>query len=367
VTQFRYNHDLLLSPQDLAAAKDSFPKIFPALDHPELRTRFAAIDEVANRMKASSRGLGTLSIFLVTLALVSASTAHLTQPLPGTKLWGSLATICGLVGLLIGGFGVMHSSRKQRWLLHRFATERLRQFFFQTQVVLAGEIVRAGASGDWAAFLNRRAAAFRQLEQMLDAELPERLELALSDAADIGPSLDRWMLDPDGTAPGPVTHSDAAEQLKGAYRSLRLNGQRTFAQHKLRETGRWMSSFPADQLRTFQRASGGAILLSVILHLAVAGSIVAGSETAAGLWLDIAAIWLAIFALAVRTLDQGLRPGADVERYSAYRDGARNLLGRFDTAKTWPATLEAMRDMETLSYDEMISFLRSNRKATFSM
>ena len=366
MTGFRFNHDLLLSDADRAAAQQAFPDIFPALDHKELRDRFVAVDDVANRMKATSRRLGAASILLVAFALVSASTAHLTEHWHGARILAGLSTFAGLTGALIGGFGVMHSSRKKRWLLHRYASERLRQFFFQTHVVYGWEIVEAAATGDWSRFLALRSTSFGRFTQILDTELEARFDLALKGDGTV--SSDRWIVRETGEQKSAVMPPSAGTgQLNEAYRELRLNGQRAFAQHKLTETGAWISKRPADQLRASAAVAGGAIFLAVLLHLILAAAIFGAWEGAPVGWLHIAGIWLAILALAVRTLDEGLRPGAEVERYRAYRDSARNILERFDRAPSLAEALEPMREMEELSYDEMIAFLRSNKKASFAM
>ncbi|MEA3065890.1 MAG: hypothetical protein QOJ27_2342 [Sphingomonadales bacterium] len=368
MTEFRYNHDLLLSDEDRKVALAAYPAVFRGLDHKELRDRFKAADQVAKRMKASSRRLGALSILLVAFALVAASTAHLTEHWHGATVWAGLATLAGLAGALIGGFGVMHSSRKKRWLLLRYESERLRQFFFQTQIVFAPEIAEAAATGDWSHFETVRGVAFSRLAHILDTEREARFDLAIREEALGVTAPDRWIVRRAGQSAIPPASSVGAEQQhREAYRDLRFLGQCSFAQDKLTETGSWISPHPADQLRAARTAAGGAILLAVLLHLVLAVAIFGGWEGAPIAWLHIAGLWLAILALAIRTLDEGLRPGAEVERYRAFRDSVRNILGRFDGARSTAKALEAMREMEELCYDEMVSFLRSNKKASFAM
>jgi hypothetical protein len=62
-----------------------------------------------------------------------------------------------------------------------------------------------------------------------------------------------------------------------------------------------------------------------------------------------------------------LIPLSPASRYRAYRDAARNILERFDKATTMSRALHAMKEMEELSYDETIAFLRSNRDSTYAM
>ena len=71
----------------------------------------------------------------------------------------------GSVTVTSGTFGVLFAANKQRWLVNRFLTERLRQFHFQTLILLAPDIVQAADSGQWDDFTHKRAnllVSFRQ-------------------------------------------------------------------------------------------------------------------------------------------------------------------------------------------------------------
>ena len=68
--RFRYNDELLLSDSDQALAKASFPTVFFAMDHPELRDAFKQIDTRAKKGKTVSRRIGCLALICATLSLL---------------------------------------------------------------------------------------------------------------------------------------------------------------------------------------------------------------------------------------------------------------------------------------------------------
>jgi hypothetical protein len=81
--------------------------------------------------------------------------------------------------------------------------------------------------------------------------------------------------------------------------------------------------------------------------------------------LHVSVIWLALLAIAVRTLEEGLTIPHDIERYREYRATVRDLLGQFDHAHTIEDKLMAMVEMEITAFEEMRSFLRTSHNATF--
>ena len=76
-------------------------------------------------------------------------------------------------------------------------------------------------------------------------------------------------------------------------------------------------------------------------------------------------IWLALAALAIRAIEQGLQPEREIERYRQYRSGVRAILERYDEATSQNAKINIMREMERLSFDEMRNFLITNERSRF--
>jgi hypothetical protein len=81
----------------------------------------------------------------------------------------------------------------------------------------------------------------------------------------------------------------------------------------------------------------------------------------------ITAIWIALFALAARAVEQGLQPEREIERYQQYGSALRAVRDRFDRSETAAEKLQIMVEMEQLSFDEMRNFLITNDRSSFVM
>jgi hypothetical protein len=359
-TDYPFNDELLLAESDRVAAKRLYSKVYPALDHEELRKVFKQIDVEANAAKRRSRKWGFIAVALVTVALLSASAEYFYR---GTG-WletaiGVASALSGVAGALIGLFGVLFAGTKQDWLEGRFQTERLRQFHFQSLIVLAPQIDKAVQTGDWTEFEDARSRYFEKFKIDVLARKATLLSGVVSDTEQDG-----WLM----PVPAPI---DAPLQDPGeffaAYRHLRIQRQIDFTVYKLQARGRLPSPFPKDQAALLGGAALVCVLGLVLLHLGIAVGVVASTQDTWEPFAHTAAIWFAIAALAIRTLEEGMRPGLEVERYRAYQSGLRNICRRFESAPTTRVKMIIMTELETLTFDEMVNFLKANHEARFVM
>jgi hypothetical protein len=83
-------------------------------------------------------------------------------------------------------------------------------------------------------------------------------------------------------------------------------------------------------------------------------------------WAHWTAVCFAVAALGMRTLEEGLQPKRELERYQRYSSLIQDLLQRFDAASR-RGKFEAMIEMERLSFEEMRDFLRSTQESRFVM
>jgi len=108
-----------------------------------------------------------------------------------------------------------------------------------------------------------------------------------------------------------------------------------------------------------------------ITELLVVIALVADWKTFPEAWAHVVAVWCAISALALRTLEEGLQPKRELERCRRYGVVAvQNVLNRFNDADKEKSRAEqwnVMIEMELLSFEEMCDFLRSNYEARFVM
>lgn len=357
---YPFNDELLFTEADRELAKRLFPGIYPALDHAELRATFGGIDEAANAAKKRSRRWGKIAVGLVTAALLLASTEPLLEHWSDGALaaMGIASAALGIPGALLGAFGVLFANTKRDWLEGRLQTERMRQFHFQTLVCLMPDILEASRSGDWVAFTAKRGILLDKFKK----EVIER-KSSLFTATVEGDEQDVWLIPPsEPPAPG----LDIDHEIFRAYRYFRIERQIRFTDYKLNSQHRLFSSLPRDQSARLGLAAMLCVMGLVVLHILIAlGAI--GRMTKYLYILHLGAIWLAIAALSIRTLEEGLRPGREVERYRAYRSALRAIERRFNEAPTVETRYRAMTALETLTFDEMVNFLKSNNEARFVM
>jgi hypothetical protein len=364
----RFNTDLLINLGDVDRAERAFPRMTHVLSHVALQEVFQRFDRPANAAKTRGRIAGLLAIFLGTISLAIAAAT------PKVQVLGLIAAICGVASIVIGLGGALYAGAKRQWLRNRVMTERLRQFHFQAFVCRWREIAASLAGPSTAeAYIAHRETWFDRFmapyQGQLDAELTDFLD---DDTAS------RCWLHPEPDLPKPGEVTPDLEGLFAAYHDLRIMHQLHYANYKLRSDQNMFSWSPRLQEVIFSYAILLCILAIFVVHLWIAVSIALGGHLprlepflfhheseAAGINIHIIVIWVAIAALAVRALQEGLQPEREIERYRHYRAGVRAVRDRFDEASSPAEKLEVMREMERLSFDEFRNFLRSSDEARF--
>jgi hypothetical protein len=125
---------------------------------------------------------------------------------------------------------------------------------------------------------------------------------------------------------------------------------------------------PWRQAQILSQISLIAIALLCVIHVGVLwDAFLTGSVWVvfASNSIYVVTIWIALAALAVRAVEQGLQPEREVERYQQYRSALRAILDRFDRAATQGEKIQIMEEMERLSFDELRNFLITNERAKF--
>jgi hypothetical protein len=358
---YAFNDDLLFSQADRAMARRLYPNVSFALENDELKALFEPADSRANAAKRKSRTWGFVAVALVTGSLLVTSAEPLYPNLAIAPLVVGLSSLAGVLGAVIGAFGVLFARSKRLWLEDRFVTERLRQFHFQSVVFLASDILEAAASGDHGAFLKSRSRRLLEFQQAILG----RVRSAFDAALDGSPDSNQWLF-PSAPA-AHVLEGPHADELLAAYDHLRFRRQIDFADYKLRRDRSLLSSLPIEQAARFAIAALVCVVCLFLLHIAVAVGVWVGLDRQLIEYSHVLAIWFAILALALRTLEQGLQPSLEVERYRHYRSAARNLRHQFESAKSGRQKLQTMRHMEQLTYVEMVNFLTMNQETQFVM
>jgi hypothetical protein len=72
-----------------------------------------------------------------------------------------------------------------------------------------------------------------------------------------------------------------------------------------------------------------------------------------------------LIGLALRTIQEGLAPDKEIERYKDYLAMTSQLRDRFQQSTASKERLHLMEEMELVSVDEMKEFLRVHHNAKF--
>ena len=395
---FRFNDELLLSEADRDLAKTSYPNVFFALDHPELRETFCEIDGRANRSKKVSRWVGLAALIFATLSLLtfpfallldSVITAPSADQPEGDAISNTLFLTLGILGatfglfaLIFGNLGLGFGRVKRNWLQKRLIAERLRQWHSQYLIAHAVEIAHAAtSSADQSAWLEKRSIAFarfkRSFVDQIGSEYTKYTDA--SAAAYSGQSIidptesDEFWIDPDwaktATRRPKDVDPDVLREIFEALEETRLRGQIQYTNYVLSSDAKFWSS-PAKQLHILGNLSYILVLLAFVSNLV---ALIAAILVGLGVdgfpfdWeiMSSLAIAGAIVAVGARAMLEGLRPQRETRRmqfYAAALNHARKSLAK---ARTHNKQIEAFCLLERASFDEMIEFLSSNERARF--
>jgi hypothetical protein len=372
----KFNNDLLLEEHDRKLAARKYPTILHVLDHPELRQLFLQYDEPANRAKRNGRIAGLAAIAFGFMALAIAALEYPMTHQPDGRYdflrlpLAASSAVCGIVCVLIGSIGVLFARRKREWLHHRLMGERIRRFHLQTLVYRLPEIlISMKGNAAKAAFTVERALWFENFTTWCVGTL----DAAFVDMIREDNDGERWLHEGRRELPK-LRESKDLEPLFDAYRELRILHQIGYANYKLQSDYKILSDMPGRQAQILSNISFIAIALLCVIHVGVLWDALLHDSVwrvfasdRINVVIYVVTIWIALAALAVRAIEQGLQPEREVERYQQYRSALRAILDRFDRAETQSEKIQIMEEMERLSFDELRNFLITNERAKFVM
>lgn len=380
VTEVKFDNDLLISPGDIGLAEFQFQSVTHVLDHEELKSLFRQHDAAALRAKFSSRCWGFASIVLGVIALWGASAEpllqHLNPHVPGAKeaaahvdnVWnwpriiGLASAAMGIFCVLVGPLGLFRGKRKRDWIYNRLMIERIRQFHFQTFACHWPAIEQSLES-------DQAKTQYRKDREQWLARFKQRhlgrLSAVYTELLDEGAVAD-WRLHDQCDLPPKSAEKPKLEPLFAAYRELRLVHQIQYANHMLRDEQKWYSTAPRTLSGNLTTVAIVATGLLIALHIIIAVILARGDAVPLLLeFIHVGAIWIAIFALGARALEEGFQPTREVERYKAYRSRVTGICDRFDAAQTATEKLELMHEMEHMVHEDLREFTRLAHEAKF--
>jgi hypothetical protein len=305
-----------------------------------------------------------LAVLLVVIALFGTSAEHLYKNLQPKWIATAIAVASsplGLAGVGVGLGGLMILRAKREWLYQRMVGERLRQLHFQTFVCRTNDIIESlQGPTQRDRFLAKRKAWLSEfkLRFPLHAEAEFNALLPSDQVSGV------W-LHPAPGEPDETLLNALPADFFAAYRALRIEHQRQFADWKLRYGQKILSGF---SLRSLEALLAHGSVIATLCLVATEISIVLPllmNLNPRGAWAHWIAVCFAVAALGMRTLEDGLQPKRELERY---RIALQDMLGRFsDTAASASTKFEIMVEVERLAFEEMRDFLRSFYEARFVM
>ena len=362
--EHNFNSDILFDVADQEVAKKEFPDIFFALDHQALRDAFTPFDNRANKSKKNSKRWGMWAILLLLISLLVASGEPLYISIPELylKLISVVASVVITISVVIGVFGINYRSRKMRWLADRLATEQIRQTHFNFYISNFTSILK-GASNEGAlqAFLNKREANLQHFQATFLDHIDENLHRVLSeDEFDH----DEYVANMPEEA---STDNAAVRQYFSAYEHLRFIPQLNYCNHVLRESKSFWRPSTVRQSQLMGAFSVYGLIGVVIFQQLVLIGVIADIAWMKSPFIHVLTAWAALLSLFARTFQEGFQPQRELERMRQYRLALRRIYARFRNAASIDAKIDAMREMEKMSYEEMLLFLKSNYEAEFIM
>lgn len=379
---FKFNDEFFLEAEDRKRLQETFPLVAFAFHTPRASELFAEYDRKAKAAKSGFQRFGIGAVILALLALLlAAADPVLLAPAVNSKLMPELysqgiallAAIFGVLAILIAWAGMGLGKRRREWLKNRLIGERLRQWQGQYVCSHIPEILAGahtpGALRDYIAARDTSFAKFQKDHVTnVGARLPSVLGLDRSNSPPLWLDYEfersiQTSLAATARNAQPEQLDVVEEQLFDAYDEIRFRGQVDFTEY-MRSAGR-LRSHPRTQHRFLSVASYVCITSILVLDISVIVGVLVPVEPLKGPLVHFLAIAAALIALALRVLQDGLRPDVHVTRLDGYLEEISRARQRFRVATTTSEKLAEMRVLEEAAAREMIGFLRAAASARY--
>ena len=384
--QFQYNDEFFFDDQERQRASGAFPSIWFALNSPDVADQFRLLDEDGKTLKAEFQIWGfrvvTLAVFALALAAIEPTFVYPATeagyfPAIVPKVMASVAGAAGILSVLMGFFGMGFSGRKRRWLRIRMLCERIRQWRWQYICAHIPEIIAATSNDKLKdEYVAKRGVSFArfvsELRDQQDAALQDVLasdkenpdafwcEISFKQAvqrAEVLRSVETSEIDQTGPA----------AQLLAAYANARIGAQRRYARYLVTDQGPF-TTHPATQRRWLHTRGVALIMLIFVLHiLAVCGIFAFRIPGVAFKLMSVLAVILALVALGLRAIEDGLRPAEHLGRIKGYLAETSSIEEAFWEARSAASTVGLMVAQERAAYKEMVDFMQAGNRSRYVM
>jgi hypothetical protein len=329
------NRDMFPTP----AMLERFKAIRPLLVNEPVDSAFNRHEAISVSAKRLYHRLGLLSILLVAGSAIYSIGETLLFP-------GAASTALSLAIVIASGLGIaaqvymLAVKLKSRWLVNRFACERLRSLKFQGYA--------AAATARDAEDLAARLAPFTA-DGLARLENEINMGIAAFDTFDPNKSVDL-------PAPGPGPADPALEKMAvEAFRELRIQYQDRFAAaeiHRMREQRRYFHS-TADVLYF---AGGFLVLLSLLSKVVPAIPI--------NIWIEFLAVVAFVLSISMDVLDNATLTAPSSSRFQRYREAIAGVENQI--RNTVPLDV-FVPQMERVALGELAEFCDASKSVNYRL
>lgn len=354
------NHDILFDPTGREQIEKEFPDIFPVVDWPELRETFDYWEQASKAAKFKTRQYGLLAVFLGTLGLILIALAPLIAAGGnGKSLLAALGSVALIVGILIGFEHAVFGRFKMRWLEARYWAERTRQLYFQTfafNLKLASEAIsNADSFNAWCELKKQILSEFTVDSREKSLFSIKRISTDMASKSWV--LLKRWEDQPNE---GEFTVSNRLTEFLDRQR---FEYQKHYAESQNKAGNVHSKAGLSKKIEMFGDIMTAALVVSAVA-LAIGLLMTGGLEQNLIVWLLAIQACMGAIIAAARVMEEGLVWKKDADRYAWYIENIEVIQAHY-VAETSSEKVDALKDLERLTYDELHRFIRAHLDAKF--
>ncbi len=324
------------------ATQDHYKGIAPLIVSPLLDGAFRAHDRAANLAKKRYHRLGQLAIVLVAMSAIFtiAEALVLPQVFQNVALTYVAVTMAG-IGLFLQIY-LITTKQKQKWLVNRFASERIRSLKFQAYLFTQD-----------AADINILDSLTQVFTREKLAKLENELNMGIAVLRNFSPSKIIDSL----PAAKPSQNTALSDLAFEAYDELRVQYQRNFALAEVAAfTGR-RRIFNSTQDMIYL---GAAVFAFLSLGAKIGGSLGWAIDTG---WIDFIAVTLFVMGASEAIMDNALLEEQSQTRYEQYARDIDEAAARH-SAKGGTFS-DLVLDMEQICLNELDLFCRAAERISY--
>jgi len=329
------------------STKHQYKAVASLLDSPTLDKEFNKRNTAAIKAKRQYHRLGQLAIVLVAMSAIFTIAEALILPeiLDNIILKFTAVTMAG-VGIVLQCYLIL-TKQKQKWLINRFASERLRSLKFQAFITAhTAENIKD---------LQIKAHSYIAKEL---AKLENEINAGIAVLKNFAPSkaLEVMKAEISGTKAKPK-NPEIASIAHQAYTELRVQYQKNFALSELSNfTGR-RRIFNSTQDMIYLAAAAFAF---ISLGAKIAEPLTLGIDTG---WIDFLAVTLFILGATEAIMDNALLEEQSQSRFEQYVRDIEEISSSGNAAKSNLPLL--VLNMERLCLNELDVFCRAAERISY--